>query len=218
MAQPVLFISSRNYSSWSLRGWLMTRLAGLDVDVQRVAADDPGAKSELLLRSSSILLPTLVRDGVTVWDTLGIAEYLNEAFPEAGMLPADPHARARARSISGEMHSGFDALRASLPMNLRSRRPGFAVWSGARSDIDRISTIWRECLGEWGGPYLFGPVPTIADAMYAPVATRYVTYDVELDPVCAQYVDTIMQWAPMRAWIAEALREPEEIEELDIEF
>jgi glutathione S-transferase len=218
MELPTLLISSRNYSSWSLRGWLMTRLAGLEVQVQSVSADDPAARAELLLRSSSILLPNLLHEGLTVWDTLAIAEYLNERFPEAGMLPADRVARAHCRSISGEMHSGFDALRSSLPMNLRSRRPGFVVWSGVQSDIDRIGTIWRGCAARWGGPFLFGAAPTTADAMYAPVATRFVTYDVKLDQVCADYVETIMAWPPMQAWIAAALSEPAEIQELDVEF
>ena len=134
------------------------------------------------------------------------------------MLPAERGARAHCRSIGGEMHSGFDALRSSLPMNLRTRRPGFVIWSGVQSDIDRIGAIWRDCQERWGGPYLFGAAPTIADAMYAPVATRFVTYDVALDQVCGDYVDTIMKWAPLRTWIADALNEPAEIQELDVEF
>lgn len=218
MDEPTLFISSRNYSSWSLRGWLLTELAGLAVTVKPVSLDDPIVRSELLLRSSSILLPYLVHDGVSVWDTLAIAEYLNEISPAAAMLPAERTARARCRSISGEMHAGFDALRSSLPMNLRARRPGFPVWSGVQSDIDRIGLIWRECLAGWGGPFLFGNHPTIADAMYAPVATRFVTYDVTLDSPCAAYVDTIMDWAPMRAWIEAAMAEADAIEELDARF
>ncbi len=216
MSSATLFISSRNYSSWSLRGWLMTRLAGLDVVVQRVAPDDPAARLELLMRASSILLPTLVHDGISLWDTLAIAEYLHETFPNAKLYPADRAARARARSISGEMHSGFEALRASLPMNLRRLVPGFAIWSGVQADIDRICAIWRDCLAQSGGPYLFGAHPTVPDAMYAPVATRFVTYDVKLDPVCGTYVDTLMAWPFLREWRDEALREPEEIEELDV--
>jgi glutathione S-transferase len=163
-------------------------------------------------------LPNLLHEGLTIWDTLAIAEYLNERFPAAAMLPADRAARAHCRSISGEMHSGFDALRSSLPMNLRSRRPGFVIWSGVQSDIDRIGTIWRGCIGRWGGPFLFGQRPTIADAMYAPVATRFVTYDVTLDQQCGDYVDSILAWPPMRQWTADALREPAEIHELDVEF
>ena len=218
MSRPILMISSRNYSSWSLRGWLLAKLSALEVEVRSVSVDDPAVRSELLLRSSSILLPCLVHNGLSVWDTLAIGEYLNELCPQARMLPQDRGARARCRSICGEMHSGFDALRSSLPMNLRSRRPGFAIWSGVQSDIDRIGTIWRDSIAEHGGPFLFGERATIADAMYAPVATRFVSYDVALDPVCAAYVDTIMDWPPMGEWIADALREPQEIQELDVDF
>src|SRR6478752_2227970 len=125
-----LLISSKNYSSWSLRGFLLARLARLDFEEQ-VVASDPSTLAELLLRSSSIRVPCLVHDGVTVWDTLAIAEYLNEVRPNAGMYPGDRMARARCRSISGEMHSGFSALRSSLPMNLRTEGRHIAVWSAA---------------------------------------------------------------------------------------
>lgn len=218
MAGATLIISSRNYSSWSLRGWLLTRMSGLDFEVSVTDPDDPAAKAELLLRSSSILVPCLIHDGLSVWDTLAIAEYLNEIRPEAGMLPADRAARARCRSISGEMHSGFSALRSSLPMNLRGHRPGFRVWSSAQADIDRIVTIWRECLDTWRGPYLFGARLSVADAMFAPVVTRFRTYDVTLDPACRAYGDRILAWPDLREWTEAALEEPAEIEELDIEF
>ena len=140
-----LLISSKNYSSWSLRGFLLCRLARMEFAEQSVSLEDPNTRAELLLRASSIRVPCLVHDGVTVWDTLAIAEYLHEVFPNVGMYPGDRMARARCRSISGEMHSGFSALRSSLPMNLRLHRPGFTVWSAARADIDRITEIWREC-------------------------------------------------------------------------
>ncbi len=167
MAEAILTISSKNYSSWSLRGWLLCRMAGLDFVEQAVPVDDPANRAELLLLSPSILVPCLTHDGIRVWDTLAIAEYLNEVKPKAGLLPAKRAARARCRSICGEMHSGFSNLRSALPMNLKARHPGFKVWSGAQADIDRIATIWRECFAEHGGPYLFGNL-TMADAMYAP--------------------------------------------------
>jgi glutathione S-transferase len=218
MADATLLISSKNYSSWSLRGWLLTRMSGLYFEEKVVSLDDPAAREELLLRSSSILVPCLIHDGVSVWDTLAIAEYLQELKPEAGMLPTDRAARARCRSISGEMHSGFSALRSSLPMNIRSRRPGFTVWSSAQTDIDRIVLIWKECIDTWKGPYLFGKQPTIADAMYAPVVTRFVTYDVKLDPLCAAFSETILAWNLMQEWIEAAKAEVDEVSELEVEF
>ena len=218
MAEATLLISSKNYSSWSLRGYLLARLSGIDFAEERVSPDDPRAKEELLMRTSSILVPCLIHGDVSVWDTLAIAEYLNEQFPAAGMLPGEKHARARCRSISGEMHSGFSALRSSLPMNLRFRKPGFTVWSSAQADIDRITSIWRECLGTWKGPFLFGRKPTIADAMYAPVTTRFLSYDVALDDLSAGYVKTIMNWPPMAEWVEDSRNEPEEIIELDLDF
>jgi len=116
------------------------------------------------------------------------------------------------------MHGGFYNLRSALPMNIRARYPGFRVFTGAKGDIRRVLTIWNECLDAYGGPFLFGDKPTLADAMYAPVCSRFVTYDVAIDGKAAQYRDHIMKWAPMQQWIEDARAEPEEIEELDIEF
>jgi glutathione S-transferase len=218
MAEATLLISSKNYSSWSLRGYLLAKLSGIDFAEEQVSQDDPRMKEELLMRTSSILVPCLIHGTVTVWDTLAIAEYLNELFPEANMLPKEKKARAHCRSISGEMHSGFAALRSSLPMNLRFRKPGFTVWSSAQADIDRITSIWRECLTTSKGPYLFGKKPTIADAMYAPVVTRFLSYDVAVDDLCKAYGDTIMKWTPMKEWVADSRDEPQEIIELDLDF
>ncbi|HEX3486073.1 MAG TPA: glutathione S-transferase family protein [Micropepsaceae bacterium] len=218
MTEATLLISSKNYSSWSLRGYLLAKLSGIDFIEEKVSPDDARARAELLMRTSSILVPCLIHGEVTVWDTMAIAEYLNEMFPEAQMLPREKVARARCRSISGEMHSGFAALRSSLPMNLRFRKPGFTVWSSAQADIDRITSIWRECLATWKGPFLFGRNPTIADAMYAPVVTRFLSYDVTIGPVAQDYCSTIMNWEPMRRWAAEARTEPQEIIELDMDF
>lgn len=218
MAKAILIISSKNYSSWSLRGWLLARWAGLDFDEQIAPFDDPAVQAELLLKSSSILVPTLIHNGVSVWDTLAIGEYLNELYPDAGLLPSDPEARARCRSICGEMHSGFTALRSALPVNLRRTRPGFVVWSAAQADIDRILTIWHECFARWKGPYLFGDRLSMADAMYAPVCTRFRTYCVKLDAEAEAYCERIMTLPTMVEWIEAARREPEEVPELDAEF
>jgi glutathione S-transferase len=218
MAKATLAIASKNYGSWSLRGWLICKLAGLDFDEITVSSDDPSTRAELLLLSPSFLVPCLTRDGVKVWDTLAIAEYLHELNPGAGLMPKTPAARARCRSICGEMHSGFSNLRSALPMNLKARYPGFKTWAGAQPDIDRITAIWRECLAEHKGPYLFGAAPCLADAMFAPVVTRFLTYDVKLDTACAAYCETIMAMPHMQEWLAGAMSEPEEMEELDVEF
>ncbi len=217
MARASLTISSRNYSSWSLRGWLLCKIAGLAFDTVMLPIDDASARAELLLLSPSFLTPCLTYDGIEVWDTLAIAEVLNEVSPEAGLLPADRAERSRCRSICGEMHSGFANLRAALPMNLKARHPGFKVWAGAQSDVDRIVRIWREQLSASAGPFLFGEL-TMADAMYAPVCTRFLSYDVALDSVCAGYRDRILALPYMREWTAAALKEPDEVEELDVEF
>ncbi len=217
MANATLTISSRNYSAWSLRGWLLCRIAGLPFS-EVVLPIDAAARAELLLLSPSFLVPCLEHQGARVWDTLAIGEYLAELKPKAGLLPAERVARAHCRSISGEIHSGFSNLRAALPMNLKARHAEFHIFAGARPDIARVAAIWNECLEAYGGPFLFGAKPSMADAMYAPVCTRFLTYGVKLDPVCAAYCATIMAWPPMAEWMAAALDEPDDLEELDAEF
>jgi glutathione S-transferase len=218
MSKATLTIASKNYGSWSLRGWLLCKMANLDFDEQHVSTDDPSTRAELLLLSPSFLVPCLLSDGLKVWDTLAIAEYLNEIKPEIGLLPADPAQRAHCRAICGEMHSGFSNLRSALPMNIKAHFPGFKSWAGARADIDRIVAIWQECIAAYGGPYLFGQKPCAADAMYAPVCSRFLTYDVALEPVAKEYCSTIMAMPAMQEWIAGAKTEPDELEELDVEF
>ena len=218
MSKPILTISSKNYSSWSLRGWLLCKLAGLDIVEERVSIDDPGQRAELLLLSPSVLVPRLTHEGASVWDTLAIAEYLHETFPQAMLYPQDKLQRAHCRSISGEIHSGLHNLRSAVPMNLKARNDSFRLFAGAKPDIDRVQTIWGECLGAYGGPWLFGANPTVADAMFAPVATRFITYAIPLDPDCRRYCTTIMDWPLMQEWITAAVSEPEEMEELDAEF
>jgi glutathione S-transferase len=216
--KAVLTISSKNYSSWSLRGWLMCRLAGLDVEERLLSTSDPSTRAELLLLSPSFLVPSLAHDGVAVWDTLAIAEYLHEIRPKAGLLPSDRKARAHCRAISGEMHSGFANLRSALPMNLKAKHKGFKLFQGAKADIDRVTAIWRDCLAEYGGPYLFGAGLTLADAMYAPVCTRFHSYDVKLDDACAGYAARILALPAMTEWTAAAWAEPDGVEELEVEF
>ncbi len=211
-------LSSKNYSSWSLRGWLMARFAGLEFDEVLISPDDADAKQEILLLSPSILVPCLTHEGIKVWDTLAIGEYLAERFPKSGLLPDDLAARSHCRAISGEMHSGFSSLRSALPMNLKGDFPGHKVWTRAEGDIERITSIWRECIERYGGPYLFGKQRCLADAMYAPVTTRFRTYHVKLDPVSDAYCDTIFAMPEMQEWIAAARLEPDDIEELDMDF
>ncbi|HSV22799.1 MAG TPA: glutathione S-transferase family protein [Xanthobacteraceae bacterium] len=218
MEKPKLMIASKNYGSWSLRGWLLCKMAGLDFEEQVAAADDASTRAELLLLSPSFLVPSLTNGSVKVWDTLAIAEYLNELFPEARLLPQDTAARALCRAVSGEMHSGFINLRSALPMNIKGHYPAFKVFAGAQADIDRVVTIWRDCLAASNGPYLFGAKPCLADAMYAPVCSRFLTYCVKLDPQCAAYCRTIMAMPHMDEWVEAARNEPDEVEELDMEF
>jgi glutathione S-transferase len=217
MAKATLTINSRNYGAWSLRGWLLCRMADLDFAAKTIPSDDPSMRAELLLLSPSFLVPRLEHDGATVWDTLAIGEYLNEVLPKAGLLPADRKARAHCRSVCGEIHSGFSSLRAALPMNLKARYPGFKVWAGAQADIERIGTIWRECLARYRGPFLFGKL-SMADAMFAPECTRFATYDVKLDDACRAYCERVLALPAMAEWRATAEAEPADLEELDAEF
>ena len=204
MAEATLTISSKNYSSWSLRGWLLTKLSGLDFAEEVIPQNDPDTRAELLLLSPSMLVPCLRHDGLTIWNNLAIGEYLNEIRPDAHLLPADRVRRARCRSVSGEMHAGFAPMRSALPMNIRGDFPTFKVWSRAQADIDRITTIWRECLHLFGGPYLMGERPCMADAMFAPVVTRLKTYHVPVDAICQAYCALILDMPAMREWIAAA--------------
>ncbi|SDR45499.1 glutathione S-transferase [Rhizobiales bacterium GAS113] len=217
MPHVTLTLSSKNYSSWSLRGWLMAMMSGVKFEEILIPLENPDARAEILLISPSILVPCLDYDGTKVWDTLAIGEFLNEVAPKARMLPANRALRAHCRSICGEMHSGFVSLRSALPMNLKGHFPNFKIWSKAQSDIERIATIWRDCLTTYGGPFLFGEY-SLADAMYAPVATRFRTYDVRLDPVCEDYCRRILAHPHMLRWQKEAESEVDEIEELEVEF
>jgi glutathione S-transferase len=218
MAKPTLTIASKNYGSWSLRGWMLCRLAGLDFDEVQVDPDDPATRAELLLLAPSVRVPCLAIDGVLVWDTLAIGEYLNEHTTTDSLLPSDQRARAHCRSICGEMHSGFSNLRSAMPMNVRARYEHFPVWSAVRSDIARVREIFQDCLDTYGGPFLFGESTTMADAFYAPVVCRFVTYGVELNETQTKYCDTLRSLPAMQEWIEAASLEPDVIHELDAEF
>jgi glutathione S-transferase len=204
-----LIIGNRNYSSWSLRGWLAASLSGVDFKTELVRLSEPGSRAALLGHSPAGRVPVLRHGHRAVWDSLAIIEYLAELRPDAAMWPADADARAMARSISAEMHAGFAALRASMPMNLRKALPGKGRGPGVAEDIERIGAIWREARGRFGGdgPFLFGRY-SAADAMYTPVASRFRTYDVALDPTCQAYADAVLTWPAFLAWQTAALEEP----------
>ena len=218
MSTTTLTLSSKNYSSWSMRGWLMLKMSGLPFTEVMVESDSAIARAELLLLSPSILVPCLNHGRVKVWDTLAIGEYLNEIAPKAGLLPSNSVRRAHCRAVCGEMHSGFSAMRASLPMNIKAQFKGFKVWAKAKSDLERILEIWTDCLKAYKGPYLFGQKATLADAMFAPVVTRLRTYGVSLDPVCEAYCQEILKMPAVQEWIEAAKAEPEDIVELEVEF
>ncbi len=217
MPRTTLTISSKNYSSWSLRGWLMAKLSKIEFEELVVAPDDADARAEILLLSPSILVPCLTYNEIRVWDTLAIGEFLNEIAPKAALLPKDQATRAHCRSICGEMHSGFVSLRQALPMNIKAEIPHFKIWSKAHGDIDRIKAIWRECLETYGGPFLFGKI-TMADAMYAPVVSRFRTYGVKLDGALEAYADRVWDLPAMKQWCEGARAEEDQIEELEVEF
>lgn len=218
MANAVLTLSSKNYGAWSLRGWLMLKFSGLAFTEHVLPPDDVDSRAELLLLSSSILVPSLQHDGVKVWDTLAIGEYLHEVKPKAGLLPADRAARAHCRAICGEMHSGFASMRSSMPLNIKAHFPKFKTWSRAEADVQRIVQIWDECLAQYGGPFLFGAKPCMADAMYAPVVSRFKTYDIALNEACAAYCVSVWTLPAMQEWVAASLLEEEDFDELEAEF
>ena len=219
MSEFTIVLGNKTYSSWSLRGWLMLKLTGAAFDEVVVPLDRPETKAAIRAHSPSGRVPTLKAEGLAVWDTLAIAEYLHERFPEAGLWPEDPAARARARSVAAEMHAGFPALRARLPMDLKREPPepgaGIAVDGALAGEIARIVAIWSDCRARFGGAgdFLFGRFGA-ADAFYAPVATRFVTYGIVLEGGVADYRDALMARPDLRQWIAAANAEPWVIEEL----
>ena len=212
-----LIIGNKNYSSWSLRAWLMLRQAGLEAEEVLISLDEKGYKTELLKHSPSGRVPCLIHGSLKIWDSLAIGEYANELAPEARLWPEDRAARALARSVAAEMHSGFSALRTHMPMNIRSSFPKEGRKPGVQEDIDRVKAIWRLCLSRHGGdgPYLFGRF-TIADAMYAPVVSRFRTFAVELGEQEQAYAEAIWSMPAMKEWVEAAEDEPMVID--DAEF
>ena len=204
-----MVIGNKNYSSWSLRSWLLMRVADISFGEVLLPLDTDEFEQKIHDYSSSGCVPVLIEGKTAIWDTLAIAEYLAEVFPEKHLWPADAAARAQARAVSAEMHSGFPDLRRELPMNLRRPVGAVPVSKGTLSDIDRIFNIWRGCREEWGrgGQFLFGDF-SIADAFYAPIATRFRTYGLELDEIVGSYVEVIHRLPAFLEWQQEARDEP----------
>jgi glutathione S-transferase len=205
-----LIIGNKAYSSWSLRPWLALKHAGVDFTETRVPLYVHGYKEELLKYAPSGKVPVLKHGAVTVWDSLSICEYLAELFPLAQLWPKDPAERALARSVSAEMHSGFTAIRSAMPFNCRATGRHVPITSEIQKEIDRVQSLWRDCRAQYGkgGPWLFGHF-SIADAMYIPVAGRFVTYGVPLDTLARSYADTALDHPAVREWTAAAKQETE---------
>jgi glutathione S-transferase len=205
-----LIIGNRNYSSWSLRPWLAMKVAGIDFTDRRVLLDRPETKSDILRYSPSGKVPCLVEErsdlpggSLVIWDSLAICEYVNEAHADDALWPREMAPRARARAVAAEMHSGFSPLRTHMPMDIRSRLHERGQRARSRDDvardIERVQQLWRDCLERSGGPLLFGEF-SIADAMFAPVVTRFVTYGVELPSDLGAYSDRVLALPAMRQW------------------
>ena len=210
-----LYIGNKNYSSWSMRPWVLLRQAGIAFEEVRVRFDSFDAGSEFKRAISAVnptgKVPVLADGDLVVWDTLAIAEYIAETWPDKQLWPADRKARARARSICAEMHSGFTALRGNCPMNIEASLPdtGALIWRdrpGVRADVQRLIDMWSALLQEHGGPMLFGQF-TVADAYFAPVCMRLATYALPVPPHIAAYVQRVRALPGVKAWIDDALAE-----------
>ena len=205
-----LLLGTRRYSSWSMRGWLLVRLAGLQVEEAVVPLNGAGDPSAVAGLSPSGLVPFLQHNGHDVWDSLAIAEYCAELKP--GVWPAEFGARTHARVISAEMHSGFRALRSAMPMNLGRHRPGACQTPEALADIARIEALWRNARAQYGagGPYLFGAGFNAADAMFAPVVARLLTYEPPVSAETRAYCGAVRAHPLVEEWYAGAAQEPRE--------
>ncbi len=207
-----LVIGNKNYSSWSMRPWVAMTAFGIPFQEIRVLLAQAETGNRIATYTSSGRVPVLVTRETTIWDSLAICEYLAEQFPEKNLWPQDMVARALARSICAEMHSGFTGLRNAMPMNIRAKLPGRGRSPEAQGDIGRICEIWETCLSNFGHHrYLFGEF-SIADAYYAPVASRMATYDVFLAPALQAYVDRLLAHPAVAQWIHEAGAETEVID------
>ena len=210
MSEFFIALGNKNYSSWSLRGWLVLAACGADFEEEVIPLDRPETKARLKEISPTARVPLLRHGDLTIPDSLAIAEYLAERFPDAGLWPEDAAARARARAVVCEMHSGFTALRAELPMAIREDWSGRSFTSEAEADIARVIEIWQDCRAAdsaAGGPFLFGGFG-IADAFYAPVVTRFRTFGITLPEAAEAYAQAVLDWPDMQHWCTAAREEP----------
>ena len=205
-----LAIGNKNYSSWSMRPWVLLTQAGIAFEEIQLKFTDEGKVDGIEAYSPTRQVPVLIVDGEPVWDTLAICEAVAELFPQKNLWPADARARRMARSICAEMHAGFRNLRGAMPVNIRASLAGKGMNPAVQRDIDRIVEIWESCRERFGrnGELLFGQF-SIADAYYAPVATRFLTYAVTLPPAAQRYADALLALAAVREWMAQARRETE---------
>lgn len=201
----MLVIGNKRYSSWSLRPWVLMKHFNIPFEEKLIPLDQPDTEENILKYSPSKKVPALVDADITVWESMAIMEYLNEKYPQKQMWPADPRKRALARSVATEMHSGFSTMRNLMSHDLQTTLPGFD-YSQALVDVNRVLDIWRQCLHQSGGPFLFGSF-SIADAMFAPVVNRFITYDVKVDTDCAKYIMTMRELPAHKAWIDAGLVE-----------
>jgi glutathione S-transferase len=213
-----LVIGNKNYSSWSMRPWVALTAFGIPFTEVRVLLDQPDTATRIAAYSSAGRVPVLLAGEMTIWDSLAICEYLAEQFPDKHLWPQDVAARAMARSVSAEMHSGFTGLRSAMSMNIRRRLPGRGRTPEAQGDIGRLSEIWEECLSRFGHhQFLFGEF-SLADAFFAPVVMRFRTYEVSLAPALQAYCDRVMAHPAVARWVGEALAETESAGRHDAEF
>jgi len=207
-APLTLVVANKNYSSWSMRPWVLLQARGIAFQERLLKFESKDWRDHIGRLSPTGLVPVLWEGeagaGFATWDTLAIAERLHELFPQRGIWPADSQLRARARCVVAEMHAGFRALRGAMPMNIRSRYPGKGMNEGVAKDIERISAMWASA----SGPFLYGEF-SAADAFYAPVATRFVTYGVELQGKAKEYQQRLLASPAVKAWSADALKETE---------
>ncbi len=215
MSKPHLIIGNKNYSSWSFRPWLAMTEGGIDFDETVSPFDEANHNKHFLEFSPVGQVPVLRHDGLVLWESLAIMEYVADAFPEAQLWPADMHERARARVISHEMHAGFGALRSTCHMNMRRPVAALEVSDAVRKDVARVVDVWREALDHSGGPFLFGAFSN-ADAMYAPVVNRLNVYELTDDAAARSYMDTMMALEGWQAWETAARNELWVVEEEEV--